>query len=299
MMTRNLRTIAEAFSIVLATAALTGACHGDYGDGELLDDSSMIGASSLEVSTTQSGVTFTLECDDPQPSDSDISCSMTLANQSGQTILVDSFISQASDDWSRMHFTGATVDLTSGGVHGCYIWEAGFHCPGDFNLAQGATARVDFTHQYSQAIGDDAWEIFGESDFTLGGQYIPLLLWEDVEAVLPTTGLWHSTDYCERLDVWYPERNFGSSHWSDVRVYDGSGTTDLGPLSDYHVFNGICNTYFPGNSTWPNSYYRFHGTRCQLRARGLPRYVRVRFEDGGVPYSAMSPKRDLGTASCP
>ena len=300
MTTRHPRTIADALSIVLVTCLITGACHGDYSDSEFLDDGPGLGESSHQVSTTQSGVTFTLTCVDPQATESDISCSMTLDNQSGAAINVDILYSEHPyGNPSSWYYGYATIDSTSGGVTACYNWTGGMYCPDNFSLAHGATARVDFTHHYDQPIGDDLWQIWGQTRFTLNGQITDILVEEDIEAALPATGLWHSTDYCERLDVWYPEMNFGSSHRGDIRVYDGTGTTDLGPLSDYHVFNGICNTYFPGNSTWPNSYYRFHGSKCQLRGRGLPRYIRVRFEDGGVPYSAMSPKRDLGAASCP
>jgi hypothetical protein len=112
---------------------------------------------------------------------------------------------------------------------------------------------------------------------------------------LPSIGLWHaSNEGCPRIDVWYPQMNFGEEHWYNIRVYDENGNS-LGWLSEYHRNQSGCNTYFGGNSQWPNSYYRFHGTKEELRKRGLPRKIKVQFiDESGYPYSKMSGILDLG-----
>ena len=112
---------------------------------------------------------------------------------------------------------------------------------------------------------------------------------------LPSIGLWHaSNEGCPRIDVSYPQMNFGQSHWNDICVYDENGNS-LGWLSEYHRNQSWCNTYFGGNSQWPNSYYRFHGTKEELRNRGLPRKIKVQFiDESGYPYSKMSGILDLG-----
>ena len=116
---------------------------------------------------------------------------------------------------------------------------------------------------------------------------------------LPVADAWHATDGCQRLDVSFPRRNKGGGHWKNISVYSRAGAF-LGRLSRYHRKKGGCNTYFAGSTRWPASYYRFHGTRAQLRREGLPRHIRVRFEDKlRRPYSGMSKLFDLGGGRLP
>jgi len=111
----------------------------------------------------------------------------------------------------------------------------------------------------------------------------------------PAIDAWYGTDQsCNRIDVSYPQQGFGQSHWANVHVYDWETGVHLGPMSGYHQLNA-CNLYFGGDETWPDSYYRFHGTRAEFRQRGLPRYVKFRFvSDSSSAYSGECGRVDLG-----
>jgi hypothetical protein len=100
---------------------------------------------------------------------------------------------------------------------------------------------------------------------------------------------------CDRIDVQYPDMNFGAEHWSEVHVFDAATGVHIGPMSNYRQGTDGCPTYFPGDATWPHSYYRFDGTPVYFRSVGLPRYVKFRFVDvDGYAISGYSPQLDLG-----
>ncbi len=95
----------------------------------------------------------------------------------------------------------------------------------------------------------------------------------------PQLAAWYATDVIKRIDVQLPDMNMGLDWWYQIKVYDESGQ-DLGFMKDYHETTPLCptecNQYYPGDSSWPHSYYRFHGTKQQFRQRGLPRYVKFK-----------------------
>ena len=105
--------------------------------------------------------------------------------------------------------------------------------------------------------------------------------------------------YFDRIDIELPNINMGQSWWMNIKVYNEDKTL-VNPskpyLKDYHVCapGALCTStslylYFEGTSAWPHSYYRFHGTIAQLRARGLPEKIVVRaFNEDGTPYSDFS-----------
>jgi len=109
--------------------------------------------------------------------------------------------------------------------------------------------------------------------------------------------LWYSKGRCQRVTVASPQKNMGKNpHWYQIVVYDQNNNY-LGPFSNYHKKRQEgCSTYFGGDSHWKGSYYHFHGTKKELRQRGLPRYIKIRFVDSkGIPYSKMSRLLDLST----
>jgi hypothetical protein len=102
-------------------------------------------------------------------------------------------------------------------------------------------------------------------------------------------------DIGERIDVYTPGLlNYGQQHWFDIRVFNAETGDYIDFMSVYHVDAGF-GIYFDGNTTWEASWYRFHGSKSEFRARGLPRYVKFRFiDDQEVAYSAYSNIVDLG-----
>ncbi len=138
------------------------------------------------------------------------------------------------------------------------------------------------------------WLCDVEDTGILGGPYGP------VEILLQETNIWFATDGCPRIDVSIPGEQLGQSpHWGNIQVYNASTGRSLGTLDAYHISGYACGLYYyesreqgPGHQ-WPQgNYFRFHGTRAELRGQGLPRYIKIKLPG----YSTLSNRLDLGAA---
>jgi hypothetical protein len=139
-----------------------------------------------------------------------------------------------------------------------------------------------------------------ESALTCLGQEYETYRWGSVPAP-DTQSLYAAhqsdTNICgARLDIAIPGKNRPADWRAHLIAYDWTGAR-IGPIQNYDAApaNGVhCGTYFAGNDQWPDTWYRVRGTKAELRARGLPRRVRVRLEIPGAAPSDFAPSVDLG-----